>query len=330
MPGSLHIIDGATVKHCLPMAECIDAMAETQVAIYKGDTTIPQRLIFALPAEGRFFGAMPGAMTTPAVCGAKLMTLYETNPSHGLPALQGVVVLFDLERGKPLAMIDAAAVTAIRTAAASAAATRVLARGDARALAIFGHGVQAATHLEAMLAVRSIDHVWVWGRSAEKAREFAEQMSARFDIAVETARDARAAAEQADILCTVTGASEPVVEGSWIKPGAHLNLVGAHSATTREVDAETIKRARLIVESKASALHEAGDILIPMKAGEVDEDCIAAEIAEVILGEVVGRDNDSQITVYKALGNAAQDLAAAHMVLERARSAGRGVSVPFN
>jgi ornithine cyclodeaminase len=252
---------------------------------------------------------MPGAAGRPPAFGAKLLSIFPRNA--GRPAIQGLIVVFDANDGRPVAVVDAASVTALRTAAASGMATRALAREDSRTLAILGTGVQAESHLEAMRAVRPIERVLVWGRSREKAQSFAERHRARAGIAIDVASDAKSAVETADIVCTVTGSPSPVLEGRWLKPGTHLNLVGAYTPATREADTEAIRRARLFVEIREFALREAGEILVPIANGELTADHVAGEIADVLTGAVAGRTRADQITAYKSLGNVAQDLATA-------------------
>lgn len=324
-----HFLDGKTITETLPMSDCIDVMSDAMMAVHKGKTVIPLRQFVSLPEAGTILGSMPGAMTDPAVSGAKLITLYPDNPAQGLAAIQGVIILFDLNNGAPIALLDAQTITAMRTAAASGAATRLLARKDARTLALFGYGVQAASHLEAMLAVRDIDRVLVWGRSVERAQDFAQSMRTRFDIDVQATAQAQRAAEQADIICTLTASPTPVIEGQWLKAGAHINLVGAHTPTNREIDSEGIKKSRLYVEIKEFALKEAGDILIPLQEGAISEDHIVGEIGSVLAGDAPGRANDDEVTIYKSLGNVAQDLAAAYAVFERAKEAGKSQCVDF-
>lgn len=325
---TLEFLDAQSVRNCLPMADCISAVSDAMAAVYQKQVILPQRQFTVLP-ENNYLAVMPGALFSPAISGAKVVTLYPKNPSLGQPAIQGLIILFDLETGRPIALVDAASVTAIRTAAASAVATRELAREDASTLAILGYGVQALTHLEAMLAVRPIEKVLLWGRSLEAAQAFALKAQEQCEIAVEVVEDVRCAVEPADIICTVTGSPEPVVRGEWLRSGAHLNLVGAHTPATREVDTDTIKNSRLFVEIKEFALKEAGDILIPLKEGEIDEAHIVAEIGEVILSEAPGRQSETEITVYKSLGNTAQDLAAAHAALMSAQRQGETTTLDF-
>jgi ornithine cyclodeaminase len=264
---------------------------------------------------------MPGAVP-PRIYGAKLVGLHPGNPAQRRPAVQGFVILFDHASGAPLALLDGAEITARRTAAASGLATRELARPDAVTLGLLGCGVQAVAHLEAVRCVRDIREVRVWGRNRTSAREFASRHGAAASgtriVAVAAAGEAAAC----DIVCVVTGAREPVIHGAWLTPGAHVNLVGAYTATTREADSALIANARVYVDSRDSAASEAGDLLIPLREGAIDAGHVVGELGEVLLGRVPGRGSDREITVYKSVGLVAQDLVAAEHALQRHRELG--------
>lgn len=221
--------------------------------------------------------------------------------------------------------MDAGALTAIRTAAVSGVATRVLARADAHDLAILGAGVQAGTHLEAMLLVRKIERVRVWSRRFERARMFAEAHAARGHVKIEAVAEARMAVENADLICTVTASQEPVLSGSWLAPGAHLNAVGSSTPAARELDTAAVARARLFVDRRESALHEAGDFLIPKMENALNDGHICGEIGEILLGQIEGRRSAQEITLFKSLGLAVEDLAAAHYLHQKAKRHGAGV-----
>lgn len=312
----LTIVSAEQVRELLPMADCIEAMASAMLATSTGGVSIPPRIIAPLIDDSAFFGVMPGSFGEPAVYGAKVISLHPDNPAQGRPAIQGFVTLFDHHTGTPLAIIEGAEITAIRTAAASGLATRILARDDSRTLGIFGYGVQARSHVEAMATVREIDEVIVTGRSRERARAFADQHSSDLGVAIRVGEPEQAAA--CDIVCTVTGSPTPVLGGAWLSPGAHVNLVGAHTRQTRESDDQAIVRSTVWVDSIESALNEAGDLLIPLENGSISKDHVRGEIGKVLTGELEGRTSSTQITLYKSLGIVAQDLVAAHLVYERA------------
>jgi ornithine cyclodeaminase/alanine dehydrogenase-like protein (mu-crystallin family) len=317
---TLEIIDAATVRARLPMHECIEAMVTAMTGLTRGTIAVPPRIIMPLVDQSGYFAVMPGSASEPLVYGAKVAGLHPANLSAGRPVIQGLVILFDHRTGTPLALLDAAAITAVRTGAASGLATRLLAREDAHTLGLLGYSVQAEAHLEAVCAVRDITEVRVWGRSAQRAQQFVDRHAnttrARLLVAA-TAREAAAC----DIVCAVTGAREPVIQGAWVRAGAHVNLVGAHAPTAREADTALIVRARVYVDSSAGALSEAGDILIPMAEGAIEPSHVVGEIGALLLGQITGRTRRDEITIYKSLGSVAQDLVAAHLVYMRGRPA---------
>lgn len=317
---TLEIIDAATVRSRLPMRDCIDAMATAMTGLTRGTIAVPSRIIMPLVDRSGYFAVMPGSASEPLVYGAKVAGLHPANLAAGRPVIQGVVILFDHRTGAPLALVDGAEITALRTAAASGLATRVLARQEARTLGLLGYSVQADAHLEAICAVRDIREVYVWGRSPERARQFVSRHAATTRARVLVAATAREAAV-CDIVCAVTGAREPVILGEWVRPGAHINLVGAHSPNAREADTALISRARVYVDSSLGAFSEAGDILIPLAEGAIERSHVVGEIGALLLGDIAGRSGPEEITVYKSLGTVAQDLVAAHLVYTRGRPA---------
>lgn len=307
------------VERLLPMGECIEVMAEVLSALARGEALQPLRQAHWLPDRRGLLGVMPGALLgDEAVLGIKVITVFHGNHAHGEESHLGSVLLFEAEMGKPLAILDAAAITAIRTAAVSALATRLLAREDAGDLALLGSGVQAKTHLAALREVRPLRRVRIWSRHAESAARFAEEESARHGLPVEATATARDAVEGADLVCTVTSSREPVLEGAWLVPGAHVNAVGACTPATREIDTATVVRARVFVDRRESALAEAGDLLIPIREGAVGEDHIAGELGDLLLGRVAGRRSAEEITLFESLGLAVEDLAVARHVWRKA------------
>lgn len=314
---TLPVFDADQVRERLPMAACIDLLTELHRAISRGEVSLPLRSSVPLPyppSESNALLVMPGALPEPAVFGAKLLSIFPENDRTGTaPVIQGYVLLFDGNNGQPLALIDAGSLTAIRTAAASGAATRALALTEATDLALLGYGVQAASHLEAMCSIRPITRVRVWGPNPDRAAAFAKAQSTSA-LEVQPVATAEAAVTGADIICAVTASPTPVIEGRWLAPGCHLNLVGAHTPSTREADGAALARARVFTEITAFALAEAGDLLLAMAEGALTESAIAGEIGAVFEGTLSGRRSAEEITLYKNLGNVAQDLAAAHHV----------------
>ena len=311
---SMLILGREEVEKLLLMGECIDVMAEALSALARGEALQPLRQAHWLPDRRGLLGVMPGALWDDGgeVLGLKVITVFPGNHQRGEESHLGSVLLFEAGMGKPVAILDAAAITAIRTAAVSALATRLLAREDAGDLALLGASVQAKTHLAALREVRPLRRVRVWSRRPETARRFAAEES------VEAVATAREAVEGADLVCTVTSSREPILEGAWLSPGAHVNAVGACTPAARELDTEVIRRARLFVDRRESALAEAGDLLIPMREGAVGEDQIAGELGDLLLGRIPGRQSPEEITVFESLGLAVEDLAAARYIWRKA------------
>lgn len=303
------------VRRLLPTAECIDVMADAFAALGRGEAVLPLRTVIQQPDGRGSLYVMPAFLGHPGALAVKLITITRGNEERGLPTHQGVLVAFDVETGEPAALIDAEELTAIRTAAVSALATRLCARDDTGDLAIIGTGVQAASHLEAMLCVRELRRVRVYGRDRTRRNAFAEHGSGLHGIDVEPMGSARAAVEGADLICTVTASPTPVLEGDWIAPGAHVNAVGASSPGTRELDTAAVRRARIIVDSREAALAEAGDLLIPIGEGALEPDAIRAELADLVLHRREARRSEAEITLFKSLGLAIEDAAAAARIL---------------
>ena len=312
----MKIIDATQVRACLPMSQCIDAMATAMRAVSDGTLSMPLRTVMPLVDKSAYFAVMPGSLAEPLVYGAKVISLHPANAAVGRPTIQGFVALFDHQTGEPMALVDGASITAMRTAAVSGLATRQLARSDATTLGLFGYGVQASSHLEAICAVRDIREVKVWGRSFERSLEFARQHSTPDSPRIVAVDDPGEAAA-CDVVCTITASAEPVVRGQWVRPGAHVNLVGAHAPKAREADTALIKAARVYVDSLDSGFSEAGDILLPLGEGAIDRSHVLGEIGAVLAGRVTGRTSPQDVTVYKSLGIVAQDLVAAHAVYRK-------------
>ncbi len=317
------------VETLLPMEECIEVVEAGLRVLARGGAVQPLRTAYWMPDRHGLLGVMPGMLEGLAaddqpVAGIKVLTVVPDNYLHGEESHQGLVVLFEQERGRPIAILDASAVTAIRTAAASAVATRALARKDAGDLAILGSGTQARSHLAAMRAVRPLRRVRIWSRRPESARRFADEEGKRSGLDVEPVVEARDAVEGADLICTVTAAREPVLAGDWIAEGSHINAVGACTPNARELDAVAVARSRLFTDRRESALAEAGDFLLARNEGTIGEEHLLGELGEVLEGKVPGRRSDEEITLFKSLGIAVEDLAAGRYVYGKALAAGRG------
>jgi ornithine cyclodeaminase len=324
----LLVVGARQVLELLPMAECIDLMDHAMRVAARGDALMPLRTAMQLRGGG-LLGWMPGQMDDPNVFGMKLVSVFEGNFALGMHSHNGVVVLFEHEHGRPFAVVDAAEITAIRTAAASALATRLLARPDAEVLTIMGYGAQGRQHLEAMLCARNFREVRVWGRDMARAQAFAAEQSERFEVRVLAVGDARESVAGADVICTVTGSPTPILLGEWLVPGQHINAVGTSFPGRRELDAAAVARARLFVDLREGALAQAGEFQMARDEGAIDDSHILGEIGAVANGDIVGRESGDDITLYKSLGLVVQDLAAAYHVARKAAAANVGTSVEF-
>jgi ornithine cyclodeaminase/alanine dehydrogenase-like protein (mu-crystallin family) len=305
----MRVMEREEVARRLTYEMCIPIVREAMIAFSRGETR--QHLRSILPLAKGALGIMPGALGESAPFGAKLISVYPGNPAAGRQAHQGLVLLFEPENGEPVGVVHAGEITSIRTAAASAVATAALARPDASRLLILGCGEQAMTHARAIPKVRDISAIAVWGRSSERAQAFAERMSKELGLPVTAVAEVEAALADADIVCTVSGAREPILKGAWVRPGTHLNLVGSSVAGPVEVDDDLVLRSRFIVDSREGVLRQGAEFLHAKEAGLIGDDHIAAEIGQVLAGDIEGRRSPDGITVYKSLGHVVQDLASA-------------------
>jgi ornithine cyclodeaminase len=319
----------ADVHAVLTMEACIPLMREALATLARGDAVLPLRTKVALPDGSGLLGLMPGYLGAPESFGLKVVSVMPGNHGTEYGSHQGVVMLFGVAHGEPLAIVDGAAITAIRTAAASGAATAALAREDAGDLALIGAGAQARTHLDAMRAVRPLRRVRVWSRAAASAGRFAEEMTPRAGLPIEVCATAESTVRGSDLICTTTAAKEPVVRGEWLAPGAHLNAVGACFRANRELDTEAVRRARFFTDCRESCLNEAGDFLIPLAEGAIGEAHLLGEVGEVFLGRVEGRIGKGDVTVFESLGIALEDLASAHFIREHALRSGTGTWIEW-
>ncbi len=320
-------IDGETVCRVLPVGECIEVMAGTFADLAAGRVGQPLRSVIRLASGGGLLGMMPADGSRRGVAGIKVLSVFPGNATVGLPSHQGLVLLFEAEHGRLLAVVDAESITAVRTPAASAVATRALALESACTLALLGTGVQAEGHLESMRAVRPVREVRVWDVDSARAAEFAKVQSERCSLRVEVAKTAEEAVSGARIICTLTPSKEPILRSEWVEAGAHINAVGACTPDAREMDSALVARARVFTDSRESLLAEAGDFLIPLAEGAIGRDHLRAELGDVLIGRAPGRETDDEITLFESLGLGAEDLAAAERVHRRCREQGLGVPV---
>jgi ornithine cyclodeaminase/alanine dehydrogenase-like protein (mu-crystallin family) len=318
------VLNQAEVERLLDMEGCIEAMADALSSLARGEVHVPLRFLVSPENEPSLIGLMPAHRAGGApLYSLKTVCVFPDNPQRGLDAHQGTVTLFDGETGEVRALMNASAITAIRTAAVSAVATRLLAREDARELGVLGAGVQARSHLEALRLVRDFERVRIFSPTAEHARSLAAETGAE---AVESAEDA---VRGADVVVTATSSVEPVLDRDWLKEGAHVNVIGGRPPTMRELDTATIADSAFFVDRRESAEAEAFDYRDALEAGAIGPDHIRAEIGEVLIGEKPGRSAPDELTVFRSLGLAVEDLAAAEYVVRRARETGAGTEVEF-
>lgn len=323
------IVGHHEVAELLPMNACIEVMAQVFETLHRDDAILPLRQVVWQPDRSGAVAVMPSYVGAPRAFGAKVITVFPGNAATPYESHQGAVLLFEAEHGRLLAMIDASSVTAIRTAAVSALATRLMARPEAGDLAILGTGTQAVMHLEAMRCVRPLRRVRVWGRNPDGARRFAEREGARHGLAVEVAGSVPEAVAGAEIICTTTGATAPILQGEWLAPGAHINAIGAAVQGFRELDADAVMRSRLIVDRRESALNEADEVRLPLREGLITEEHIRGDLGEVAAGTVAGRTSSAEVTLFKSLGLSVEDVASAHYIYQQASAQRKGARVEF-
>ncbi|TMC44422.1 MAG: ornithine cyclodeaminase family protein [Chloroflexi bacterium] len=325
------VLNGEEVARLLPMPECIRVMRDALAALARGEALVPLRMVMRIPGVSGFLGLMPGYISphdgAEGALGLKAVSVFPGNAKRGIDTHQGAVLLFEGDTGRLSALLDGATITAIRTAAVSGVATDLLARRDASELAILGAGVQARTHVEAIAAVRPLRRVRIWSRNPQRAIALASELRPRINVPIEAESSAETAVREADIIATVTASPEPILQRAWLKDGVHINAVGSSIPTSRETDTATMAAARLFVDRRESALAEAGDLLIPMLEGAVKGDHVQAELGEVIIGKNPGRRSPRELTLFKSLGLAVEDVASAVYVVRRARETGTGQTV---
>ncbi|MHC4519352.1 MAG: ornithine cyclodeaminase family protein [Planctomycetota bacterium] len=316
----IRVLSADDIRQALPMAGAVETMKEAFEELSAGRVIMPARAHVDVPAQAGTTLFMPSYASRFGKIGVKVVSVFGGNREKGLPVIQGIVCLLDGETGTPLAILDGTYLTALRTGAASGAATDLLARADATTAAILGAGVQGRTQLEAVCAVRSIRKVWVYDVAQKSAEVFAEAMSTALSVEVIVASSARDAVKDADIVCAATVSSTPVFADADIAAGTHVNAVGSYKPEVQEIPAETVLRALVVVDHRESALAETGDLIIPIQQGRMGATDIHAELGEIVAGKAVGRTADSQVTLFKSVGVAIEDLAAGARVLEQAQA----------
>ena len=324
----IRLLNPATVRQLLPMDRCIPLMRHALVSVARKETVQPARHGFRPAGVRGLLGLMPGYTQKPSWLGLKALTVFEPVPGAHHGSHQGLVLLFDTRNGAPRALIDAGEITAVRTAAASAVATDVLANANSSSVGIFGDGEQAKRHLHALSLVRPLQAALVWGIDAERAQRFASARSAELGFPVRAVSDPREATE-ADILCTVTSASQPFLKGDWLRPGQHVNLVGASLPDAAEADTEVVRRSRFFGDYTESTQAQAGEWRRAKESGDVSDEHLLGTIGDVIESLVPGRRSPSDITVFKSLGMIAEDIIAADHVLTEAERLGAGTEIDW-
>jgi len=324
------VLDNRQIHELLPMTECIELMADALAALARGEVYQPLRTIVRPPQARGLLGLMPAYRTgEQGAFGLKAICVFPENPAKGKDAHQGAVMLFSRETGELLALMNASEITAIRTAAVSAVATRLLAREDAQQLGIIGAGVQARTHLEALAAVRTITRACVAARNIEHAQQLVREMQPSVTFPIEAVGTNEEAVRDADVIVTATSSLEPVINNDWISPGAHINAIGTHSPNSREIDSAAMAAARIFTDRRESALNEAGDYLLAAKEGLVTPQSILGEIGELLIGTKTGRTSATEITLFKSLGLAIEDIVSADYLYRKAQEQNAGTWIGF-
>ncbi len=325
------ILTAEDVRKVLPMRETIEAMKQAYAALSDGRAEVPLRSRLSIPAHQALSLFMPAYVHTSQgeALAVKIVSLFPENPKRGLAYIQAAVLVLEANSGYPIALLEGATLTAIRTGAGSGAAIDLLARPESNTVAIFGAGVQGRAQLEAACAVRQIETAWIYDPHPERAAAFVQEMAGRGPIPkdVRIAENPAQAVQNADIICTATTSSKPVFDDADVRPGTHISAIGAYTPEMQEVPANTVARARVFVDSRTATLAEAGDLIQPIRQGLFNEEHIYAELGEVVLGKKKGRQSAEEITFFKSVGIAVQDALAAQLALKNAERMGLGQHV---
>ena len=325
----LRVLSKHDVQQAVPMREAIEIVKGAFAQLSAGKAVAPLRTQLAVDRHEGVTLFMPAYLSESDDLGVKIVSVFPRNLEMGLPTIFAVVVVVEASTGRPVAVMDGTYLTALRTGAASGAATDLLARQDVRVAAIFGAGVQARTQLLAVCEVRDIERAWVYDVNPQVAERYAQEMAGKGRVPADlrVASSPAEAAREADVICTATTSGAPVFADEDLKPGVHINAVGSFTPEMQEVPDETVGRARLVVGSREGCLSETGDLIIPIQKGLITEDHIYAELGEIAAGAKPGRNNAEEITLFKSVGNAVQDVSVARRVMEEARRLGLGVEV---
>ncbi|MEA3374666.1 MAG: hypothetical protein U9R72_00450 [Chloroflexota bacterium] len=323
----VRILTRQDVEKAVPMPQAIEAVKHAFAQLSAGQADIPLRTALDVPRHHGVTLFMPAYLSADDAMALKIVSVYHDNPDKGLPLIHALVVVVDAETGAPAAVMDGTYLTALRTGAASGAATELLAGKDARVAVVFGAGAQGRTQLQAVCAARRIEEAWVYDVDSGRAEQYADEMGNLLGLGVHVAATPAQAVRRADVICTATTSSSPVFDDADLQPGTHINAIGAYTPEMQEIPPQTVLRAKLVVDHHEAALAEAGDLLIPMNQGLMSADHIYAELGEIIIGKKVGRESPEEITLFKSVGVAVQDVAAAAAVLEAAQTMALGAEV---
>jgi alanine dehydrogenase len=315
------------VQGLIDVDELIAALEDAHRQYATGNAVMPVRLVVPLAQIQGRITSMPGFLNEDRALGMKVVTYFQENPKQGLPAILATIMLFSAETGKMIAAMDGSYITAIRTACASAMATKALANPRTSVLAILGAGVQARAHIAALTHVRKLEKIKIYSPSGTSAIALKKELEPQVKVTIEVAKSAVEAVRETDLVVTVTTAKEPILKQEWLKPGVHINAVGSHRPDSRELDGAILARAKVVVDSREAILSECGDILLALKEGSISENAIHAEIGEVLAGTKPGRQSTDEITLYKSVGIAIQDVATANLVYRKATERGIGTNV---
>ena len=321
------VLSEQQVQGLIEIDELIAALKQAHVQYSTGKAVMPVRLVVPLPQIQGRITSMPGFLTEDKALGMKIVTYFHDNPRKDLPAILATIFLFSAETGKIIATMDGSYITAIRTACASAMATEALANPRTPVLGILGACVQARAHIGALSRVRKLECIRLYSPSGTSAAAIKKEMAPRLNCPIEVAHNAESVVRDADLLVTVTTAKEPIVKFAWLKPGVHINAVGSHRPELRDIDGSTLARATVVVDSREAIMAECGDILLALQEKSIGENAIHAEIGEVLAGTKAARKNSDEITIYKSVGIAIQDVAAANLVYRKALEKGVGTRV---
>ncbi len=327
MSQHFRLLNEAQVKHLLPMPDLIETMAHALARFSAGEVIQPVRTVLMVGPTKDYFGVMPAYLPQPPRMGAKLVTVFAGNEARGLTSHLATILLLDAETGALQAILDGRYITEARTAAVSAVSVRHLARADASTLALIGTGVQARSHLEALAHVRPLREVRVWSPRSTSRERFVAEMAGHTAARLRATTTAEEAVRDADLVVLVTSSPTPVLEDAWVSPGAHVVSVGACRPDQREMDPALVSRARLYVDSRAAALVESGDIVMGLREGRFGDTHLVGEIGQVVLGRTAGRASPGEVTLFKSLGMAVEDVVAADLVLQRAIEQGSGAEL---